>query len=241
MLESEIARRSPGIGHRPLFAMSVLLFAASAVWIVFAGRHQWAGEMPDAMAHRLLLDATYTPDEMRGALALSQAIPTSRAAVSASVLALGLFEQDGAHRTQDVISRAHDEAEKTIISALRLSPQQGFLWFALYSLRKQRSGPDVPSDVAFLAMSYRYAPLEGWIAIRRSPLVLPLAPALPNDIQQAVRLEFQTLLQQNIEPAVRSVFWTGDQSLRLQVLAHIAKLPIVLREHMLSVITKSRP
>lgn len=93
--------------------------------------------------------------------------------------------------------------------AMTCAPSEGFLWFMRYWVRINQ-GAQAEPELANLAMSYRLAPVEGWIAVRRNVYSLAVYDLLAEDQKRAVRTEFATLVNSGLlATAVRNVLGAG--------------------------------
>lgn len=93
--------------------------------------------------------------------------------------------------------------------AIECAPTEGFLWFIRYWVRINLGAPAGP-ELGNLAMSYRRAPFEGWIAVRRNVYSLAVYDLLTEDQKRAVRTEFATLVNSGLlASAVRNMLGAG--------------------------------
>ncbi|QOG22154.1 MULTISPECIES: hypothetical protein [Bradyrhizobium] len=108
-------------------------------------------------------------------------------------------------RADQQLMGAREALDETIACA----PTEGFLWFIRYWIRINQGAPAGP-ELASLAMSYRLAPVEGWIAVRRNVYSLAVYELLAEDQKRAVRAEFATLVNSGLlATAVRNVLGAG--------------------------------
>lgn len=100
-------------------------------------------------------------------------------------------------------------AREALDKAITCAPTEGFLWFVRYWIRINQGAP-AGSELASLAMSYRLAPVEGWIAVRRNVYSLAVYELLAEDQKSAVRTEFATLVNSGLlAVAVRNLLGAG--------------------------------
>lgn len=93
--------------------------------------------------------------------------------------------------------------------AIACAPTEGFLWFMRYWVRINQ-GAEAGHQLENLAMSYRQAPVEGWIAVRRNAYALAVYGLLAEDQKRAVSTEFATLVNSGLlAVAVRNVLGPG--------------------------------
>jgi hypothetical protein len=74
------------------------------------------------------------------------------------------------------------------------APADPFLWIAVYWFDKFRDGFRV-EQLDELRMSYRLGPNEGWIAIKRNPVVFEIFDELPTDLADDAIREFARILE----------------------------------------------
>jgi len=83
--------------------------------------------------------------------------------------------------------------QDTIRLSLMQSPTDSYLWFLLYSVANLESGFDKGS-LKFLYQSYKLAPTEGWIAMRRNKRALAVLLELDKQTQEKVISEFAAMI-----------------------------------------------
>jgi hypothetical protein len=114
-------------------------------------------------------------------------------------------------------------AQNAIESALCLTPSDGFMWLALFWLRKTRDGMSEKA-VPYLRMSYLVGPHEGWIAVRRNRMVTPLLSILPRDLANLAVSEFGDLIASGYIEAAADILtgpgW-GNHELLLKSLVNV--------------------
>lgn len=107
-------------------------------------------------------------------------------------------------------------ADQAVRHALSLIPVDGFLWFALAWITKERDGV-TPSVIRALGLSYDMAEHEGWVAVRRNAFSVAIMPDLPPALQERVVAEFRNLVQSHyVHQAAAIITGSGwDQRMRL--------------------------
>ena len=92
---------------------------------------------------------------------------------------------------------------------LSCAPRQSFVWLLAFSL-KIMHGQVTEQSLNQLAMSYETSPNEGWIAIRRNVVALPLVLQVPQALQDKILDEFQQLIRNGfVDEAVISYSGTS--------------------------------
>jgi hypothetical protein len=81
-----------------------------------------------------------------------------------------------------------------LYAALSCHPGDGYLWLAETWLRNQLDS-EQGSAAAALALSFEFAPREGWIVRRRLPLSLNLFETLPKPLQDKAVQDFANLVE----------------------------------------------
>lgn len=113
-------------------------------------------------------------------------------------------------------------------NAMACAPTEGFLWFMRYWVRINQ-GAQVEPELANLAMSYRLAPLEGWIAVRRNVYSLAVYDLLAEDERRAVRTEFAAMVNSGLlANAVRNLLGAG-WPIRDQLLSELTWTDLTMR------------
>lgn len=113
--------------------------------------------------------------------------------------------------------------------ATALAPCDGFLWLARFWHRNLRDGFDGES-LALLAASYRVAPRDGWLAVRRSPLALAAFSRMDAPLRGLVVDEFVGLVNSHLGPTAE-VFVTAGWAARGALLPALAGASEVSRRN----------
>lgn len=114
--------------------------------------------------------------------------------------------------------------------AIACAPTEGFLWFIRYWVRINQ-GAEVGPQLENLAMSYRQAPVEGWIAVRRNAYALAVYELLAEDQKRAVVSEFAALVNSGLlAVAVRNLLGPG-WPVRERLLLALERTDPALRYH----------
>ncbi len=118
----------------------------------------------------------------------------SLSARSAAIIRLRLAEDSIAAGERELIDADIESLQRTIRSALACSPSEPMLWFMLYWTEATLNGFS-PDYFAYLAMSYRLGPNEGWIALERNRFAFAVYEYLPKNLAEAAVNEFVGLLK----------------------------------------------
>ncbi|MGB9187096.1 MAG: hypothetical protein WCB34_03760 [Methylovirgula sp.] len=138
-----------------------------------------------------------------------RAWPTPESLHNVALIELRLAELELGSGSPIAGNAQFERAQIAIESALRAVPSDGFMWFALFWLTKTRDGYRQES-LPYLRMSYRVAPHEGWIAVRRNRVAVSILSILPADLAETVITEFRNLVSSGfVEPAAEILTGPG--------------------------------
>lgn len=112
---------------------------------------------------------------------------------SAAIIRLRLAEEALAAGERAMVDERLSALESSIRKALACEPADPFLWLVLAWLGNAREGFK-QEQLAYLRLSYRLGPNEGWIAARRNRLSLAMFQRLPPDLATAAVDEFAHML-----------------------------------------------
>lgn len=156
----------------------------------------------------------YRPDDLAKLMPAMAAADDSGFCRPASVQAvvvirLRVLELAFAGETSTPVDTEMAALRRSLRVALACSPTDGFLWMVDFWLANTENGFS-PENLALLRLSYRYAPNEGWIALKRNRLALALYDQLPADLQRQVLAEFADLLASGfVDDAVKIIEGPG--------------------------------
>jgi hypothetical protein len=207
-----------------------LILALGGVGLVWGGIALPTSEAADDFRYfesRLLQSETYSPKTLTLKLASPAALVLSDCD-SDSQTALLLMEMrlaQTALRAGDVaeFDKRAGSLETRAKRALSCTPRQSFIWLLLFSLdvlhgRLNQQAFDL------LATSYETAPNEGWIAIRRTILAMPLVQLTAEPLQEQIIGEFQQLVQNGFVHEAALSYSTASASIRALLQARIERL-----------------
>jgi hypothetical protein len=110
------------------------------------------------------------------------------------------------------------------------SPRQALGWFVLAWVDIIQDGVQAEA-LEKLALSYRLAPREGWIARVRNPLAVRLYPFVDEPLREAIRVEFADLVRARMfAEAARSV-QRASSVIALDLVDMTGDLPLEQRQH----------
>lgn len=126
--------------------------------------------------------------------------------------------------------------EIALEAALRCSPADGFLWYALAWLTSVSSG-DAKKISALLRHSYRTAPFEGWIVVRRNALILSLLDLVEPDIAALGRREFALIVDNGFYNEAYALLTGPGWPARETLLSSLGDARIVRRRNFARMLT----
>jgi hypothetical protein len=179
----------------------VVLLVVGAVAIA------WGGALLPGFWRQAALDRIAThivhgePFKLDALVALTPSLPAAgpaadcRAAAvrSAAIIRLRIAEATIAAGERSLIDDRMRALDDGLRRSLACAPADPFLWLALYWVEVARNG-FTPDDLAYLRMSYRLGPNEGWIGLKRIRLALAIYGQLPPDLAEMTVREFVGLL-----------------------------------------------
>jgi hypothetical protein len=124
---------------------------------------------------------------------------------AAAVVRLRMVEDAVSAGVRVVIDSSMDALRQSVGRALACAPTDAFLWAVLYWLVVTRNGFR-SVDLAYLRLSYRLGPNQGWVALRRNRLALAVYDQLPPDMAEMVVSAFVDLLPSGVYPKTAKVF-----------------------------------
>ncbi|MCA1495223.1 MULTISPECIES: hypothetical protein [unclassified Bradyrhizobium] len=120
-------------------------------------------------------------------------------------------------------------ADEALRAVLSIFPADPFLWLKLYSTGKTRHGFG-PDSIKYLAQSYRVAPLDGWVALRRNKVGLSIFQMLAEDTRKAVVSEFVGLVDSGFTDTAALNLETVGWTERERLLASLVGVNIISRQ-----------
>ncbi len=112
---------------------------------------------------------------------------------SATIIRLSLAEQVGIAENAKPRGPIIDQLGASVRRSLSAAPADPLLWLTLF-WSKRMADDRSKEDFAYLRMSYRVGPHEGWVASRRNYIAFANFPELPQDLADAAVTEFRDLV-----------------------------------------------
>ncbi|MFZ0423996.1 MAG: hypothetical protein WAL80_14060 [Xanthobacteraceae bacterium] len=142
---------------------------------------------------------------------------------SAAIIRLRLVEDAMAAGAREDIDDRMDTLQQAIRNSLACSAADPFLWTVLAWLDGIRNGYR-PEQLAFLRLSYRLGPNEGWVAARRNSLALSIFDRLPPDLANAAVGEFGRMVHSWIYWDTIAIFTGPGWPIRDRLLASLGEV-----------------
>jgi hypothetical protein len=187
-----------------------LIFARGLAAILAAIGLSWAivtlpsSEPSDTywrLEDQLLRSEAFSRDALRASLAsptaeqLSDCDTHAQSALLIVELRLAQLDlQSGAVQDFDRHIKALDERATR---ALSCTPRASLFWLLKFGLDVLHGDVDSHS-FKILALSYETSPNEGWIALRRTSLAVPVVLLAPDDLRAKIVVEFGLLIQNGL-------------------------------------------
>ncbi|MBI1203478.1 MAG: hypothetical protein GC182_13305 [Rhodopseudomonas sp.] len=140
---------------------------------------------------------------------------------AAAVVDLRLLEAAIARGETAGLDRLMGETDALVRASLANAPADPFLWTVLFWLENTKDGFK-RSRLAFLDMSYRLGPNEGWIAIKRNRFAMALYPTLPAVLASDVVGEFARLVDSNYMNEAYEILSGPGWPVRKELMAGLA-------------------
>jgi hypothetical protein len=218
-------------------SFSVLLGCTAIGWGIVEFPVFWQESSTERVANRIVAGEPFKVDILIKQLLIAEEAEESdycRPSVlrNAAIIRLRLIEE----RSLESLPSLTDlqALRSSLETALKCSPSNPFFWTVLYWATSKISAS---APLEYLRLSYTLGPNEGWIALKRNPLVFTLFEKLPADLQENAIMEFVRLLNNDFEPnsglyaAVLNIFLGPAWHLRDKITPYLITLPRRAREN----------
>lgn len=148
---------------------------------------------------------------------------------AAAILRLYLYEDAFASGRSELIDGDLASLRASLRRALSCLPTDAYLWLVLFSAENAAEGFKA-DNLEYLRRSYRFGPHEGWIALKRCPVVLAMLPTLDAGLRAQVLDEFASLIDNDLVDEAVAIFASVNLSVRQPLLDRIATLSVDRRE-----------
>ena len=183
-----------------LTRISTTIFAAAALsWAIAVAPNFWSEAAIAQAAKQIIAGETYNPAILNRLDAALQSGEVLRPAILSKAAIIRLRRSEDVIASGDVqaINANLTDLGRYIDDALANTPADSFLWLARFWLENGRNGVNA-KDLSDLKMSYALGRNEGWIAIKRSRVVMAVYPKLPPDLAEASVSEFVGLVRSGL-------------------------------------------
>jgi hypothetical protein len=203
------------------------LGGAGLIWGLYALPTSEAADDFRYLESQLLRSETFSPKILTAKLASPAARALSDCDVH-SQTALLLMEM---RLAQAALNKGNveefDKQAKSLEArskrVLGCTPRQSFIWLLAFSLEVMHGRLNEHS-LNLLAMSYETSPNEGWIAIRRAFVAVPLVQLMPEPLKEQILDEFQHLVQNGFARDAAVSYSAASTSIRSLLRIRIERL-----------------
>ena len=177
---------------------TILLGLSGVVWGATNFATLWRQLGIERIAAKILDRETFKPNALVPFIPALEEIEQShycrpQSVRSAAIIRLRLAEEALAAGERATVDERLSTLDSSIRKALACEPADPFLWMVLAWLGNAREGFK-QEQLAYLRLSYRLGPNEGWIAARRNRLSLAMFQRLPPDLASDAVDEFAHML-----------------------------------------------
>lgn len=221
-----------GVIAARMFALA--LGASAVVWGLVVLPVFWRDSGLQQMAIRIENRASFKPEIIQALLPPAEAVEHNErcqpaALHAAAIVRLRLAEAAILAAERQSIDAKLDALDAAARHSLACAPADPFLWMALAWLDQARNGSK-PEQLAFLRLSYRLGPNEGWVAARRNRLALAMYERLTPDLAEAALTEFARMLASGLHYETIAILTGPGWPIRGQLLARLKDVPERRRE-----------
>jgi hypothetical protein len=187
----------------------------------------WQDASTERIAARVLNGDSFKSEVMAGQIPAIRRIEDESycrpaALRSAVVIKLRMMEVSASQ------SYKNEAQRQSLLSLIRTSltctPTDSFLWLALYSADGAANHFST-DDPKYLRMSYRLAPNDGWIALKRNRVAFESFHQLPSDLAETVINEFVQLVRNNLFVPAADIFMGPAWPERDLILSRLKWIP----------------
>jgi hypothetical protein len=160
----------------------------------------WQESSTERIADRIIAGAPFKAEILARQFPIVNSIEKSadcRPAALRSAAIIQLRVVEAANSENDQTDEQLMALGNVIRSSLTCSPADPFLWVVLFWIENALNGAD-PTYLNYLRMSYQLGPNEGWIALKRAPIVLAMMASLPPDLAKAGISDFVALVRSHL-------------------------------------------
>jgi hypothetical protein len=171
---------------------------AALCWALYCAPIFRASALFEGIARQVIAAEVFPDDALLRMLEIREAFPkwysiSSGLERSTSIVRLRLVESALERVNVAPLDVRMAALRSTLHDAFAINPADSFLWLTLYWLDNTQRGFSL-DNLAGLVFSYTLGPREGWIAIRRNRLALPIFSQLDDSTRDLVVAEFAIMV-----------------------------------------------
>lgn len=230
-----------GLDRAGTVCLGLILLA----WAGFNLPGFWRTAAPEMIAAQIVGGRSYpldTIDRARTDAEAETVLGACRPATTRAVAILNLYQYENAvgdGRSEDA-GRLLESLRGNLRTALHCEPSDGYLWLVLFSMENKANNL-TPDHLEYLRMSYRLAPHEGWVALKRNAVALAAFPALDPELVDLSRDEFAALLENGLYEEAATIFGVISATARQSLLERLSRVPIEKRKRFAEVLEGAVP
>jgi hypothetical protein len=219
-------------------SFSVILGCIAVWWGSAVLPTFWQDASIERIATQIIAGDTFKAETLDRQLPVIDSIKTSAycrpaALRSAAIIQLRVYEVETSTKDRLHPDEYLKSLRNVILSSLSCAPADPFMWLALYSVEVTANG--FKSDyLKYLRLSYRLGPHEGWIVLKRSPLVFAAFQQLSPDLRENAINEFFAMLRDSdsdFASQAAEILIGPAWPQRELILSHLSTLSDVERRH----------
>ena len=148
---------------------------------------------------------------------------------SAAIIQLRMIDVAGSTNDHKPTDADLKSLGSVIQNSLSCSPADPFLWLVLYWVENMQNGFK-PEHLKYLELSFQLGPNEGWVALKRSPVVFADYERLSSGLKENAFNEFLGLINHRFYEQAADIFTGPAWRVRDTLLPHLVSLPLQNRE-----------
>lgn len=232
-------KNGSGLVSRPILRIVLALFGfAGAAWGVWMFPGFLRGATIESVASRILMIEPYRLDILKSVLAFNEVVVPAGLCRPSNVRAAAILQIKAVEGTiesgsGEEIDREQQELSKRLAQVFACAPSDPYLMLAMFWQHNMVAGFDATS-LAFLDMSYKLGPNEGWVGFRRNRFAITLMPNLPPELAEKVLTEFARLVQSRFFMETIDIYRAADVETRKKLLARLSDVGDVQRRAFMS-------
>jgi hypothetical protein len=224
-------------------AFAALLGCAGVAWGLLVFPSAWRHMPIERVASAIVAGDAFKPEVLAAQIAQAEATPAPlwcrpASLRSTATVRLALWEEAVASAAKQSVDVRIEALRDAIVRSLACSPAEPYLWLVLFTVDSSRTGFD-PRHLAYLRLSYRLGPNEGWISMHRLRVAFSVFDRLTPDLQELATREFTTLVANGFHQEAAGVVIDASEPLRQALLARLATVQEGRRQEFAEVLYQS--